>query len=592
MTKSLCVLPFIHFNILANGDATLCCASSTPLKNAVGEDLNVRSHSLNEIWHSEGLKGVRKMMLNGEQPSQCAQCYRNEKRFDGRSFRTQQNALFLIDDIEQAIDKSTTSDCDDNFPKFFVSDFKEEMDKPALFDLRFDNLCNLKCVICFGSASSQIEKDGVHMQWTGETATERKPNRFDNADNWTASDVLLHELTEISTDTRHIQLAGGEPFLSRLAMRWLKNLKDTGRAKEITLMVYTNFIKFDDDIIELLESFKRVQLILSIDAVGAVYEYARYPGKWSTIEKNARRLTSEINGRLSHLNVTLNVTISVVTAFNVCETFDWAKENGFNVNLNNVSYPEYVATKYLPEATKEKIIAQLKEYASTREDLVHLPEQIHQWEIELGEINTRDPLVAAKAKNVMRFLNDMDASRGLDFKKTVPEVHADYIAQFGEWSNEGRFFSAGQNLPSTPSTIFGTVNDQKLYFDGLEYSYSEGVCGSVENASESVDNISITGWAADFEAKAPVYSIVAEILGEIVALERPTLNRDDIEAGFGVGVNPAGFCIEVMKTGNLPTESAQIKLYGLLKNGTFKAVAADPVSLDAPVAAVEFKNEH
>jgi organic radical activating enzyme len=270
----------------------------------------------------------------------------HEETYGGRSYRTQENSLFLTEDPYNLEFQEAQSA---GFPKFLRSDLKETPLKPAHFDLRFDNLCNLKCIICSGYASSQIERDLVHMGWTGETLIERLPNRFANSARWTDSEILFEELVEISSDVRFIQLAGGEPFLSQLALRWLDELQKSGRSKAVSMMVYTNFLKFDEKLIEQLASFKRVHLHLSIDSVGKTYEYVCLPGKWETIESNAERLSAELKARLSNTTVSLNVTIAVASAFTVCDTFEWAYGHEFNVNLNTASYPDYIATKYLPE---------------------------------------------------------------------------------------------------------------------------------------------------------------------------------------------------------------------------------------------------
>jgi MoaA/NifB/PqqE/SkfB family radical SAM enzyme len=204
--QTLCVLPFIHFNIQANGQATPCCVSPEPFLDETGTPLSVRTHSLHDIWNSSAMRNIRQQMLAGEKPTQCSLCYDYEKS-GFRSHRMDQNHFFL----EQ-------SDGPDG-PKASQKELTTQPRKPWYSDLRFDNVCQLKCIICYGGASSQIERDAVHMKWTGEQPIQRIPNRF-GSEEWVKEDQLFDELKEIGSGTRYIQLAGGEPFLSTLALRW------------------------------------------------------------------------------------------------------------------------------------------------------------------------------------------------------------------------------------------------------------------------------------------------------------------------------------------------------------------------------------
>src|SRR5262245_8459978 len=142
---SLCALPFVHLNLLATGRATLCCKSNTPLKSDNGKELNVRTHTLRQIWESTALKDIRAKMLAGESVPHCRGCIEYEKKGFG-SHRTENTERFLAKEGERPTAIQITH-----------SELSTSMPKPYYFDLRFDNLCNLKCVICNGWASSRIE---------------------------------------------------------------------------------------------------------------------------------------------------------------------------------------------------------------------------------------------------------------------------------------------------------------------------------------------------------------------------------------------------------------------------------------------------
>jgi MoaA/NifB/PqqE/SkfB family radical SAM enzyme len=156
---TLCALPFMHLNVMPNGTVHPCCSSPQPVLDDKGEPLNIRAQSLPEVWNSRGMRVIRAAMLRGEEPHHCVGCYKAE-RAGGASVRTNYNGMILRPGNGR--DEFT------GFSRVDPAEFKEVMALPTYFDLRFDNVCNLKCVICYASESSSIELDPVHTAWTGE----------------------------------------------------------------------------------------------------------------------------------------------------------------------------------------------------------------------------------------------------------------------------------------------------------------------------------------------------------------------------------------------------------------------------------------
>ena len=59
-------------------------------------------------------------------------------------------------------------------------------------------------------------------------------------------------------------------------------------AKNITLMITTNASKFVKRILDKLQHFKKVELTVSVDGHGAVYDYIRYSYTWDVERQNER----------------------------------------------------------------------------------------------------------------------------------------------------------------------------------------------------------------------------------------------------------------------------------------------------------------
>jgi hypothetical protein len=505
---------------------------------------------MGEIWNSHGLREIREIMLRGEEPKHCLGCYDTERRGFG-STRTNYNAMILNAPQERGVFTG--------FSRIDRASLKPTMELPTYFDLRFDNVCNLKCVMCFASESSSIESDPVQLSWTGEGEIARYPNRFDNPKKWVTSDLLFDELREIGANAEYIRLAGGEPFRSALALRWMDHLKRNGQAANITIQVYTNLQLFNERIIDLLSAFKYVTFVLSIDGTGQTYEYIRYPGKWGRIEENCARLARERKGRLARSEVSINATMSIPGAMRITDVFDFGERLGFGVNLSNAVDPAHVSTNYLPQASKERLDRTLRAYAAAHSPAFpYLPGQIDQWMEQIYSVRTSAVEHVEAFRDAMRFLNDMDKSRGLDFKKLQPELTAEFAAEAGTWIDGEKHVGAGDT---------GTVEDSNLNIASRAYVLLPHAGGSIEHIEETSRGYMVRGWVADLRQGNAAAAIAVAIGNDIQFTGRATTSRSDIADHFGRQVDPSGFEVQVFRRGNRPTSDDPVRLYALTNDG-------------------------
>ena len=144
--NSFCSIPWIHSATKTNGASRVCCLMSNyDTGNGGQTGHNFKTHSIEEIHNSEFTRKIRKQFLAGEKPVECATCWTKEAN-GGKSRRTFTNNMYKdIIDYDKAVkltapDGSTTQ-------------------MPIYWDLRFGNLCNLKCVMCGPQSSSMWYKD-------------------------------------------------------------------------------------------------------------------------------------------------------------------------------------------------------------------------------------------------------------------------------------------------------------------------------------------------------------------------------------------------------------------------------------------------
>ncbi len=426
-SASFCVLPWVHMNVNPDGAATLCCQSHHRIHAGDGHNLNLQTHSLQEIWNSEGMKEIRREMSAGRQLQHCDACYNNE-RYGRISYRQHSNQRWLQDGpqaerIRQSIDQSQDGTA---------------LHSPSYFDLRLGNICNLKCTACKPLYSSQIERDVVHSRWITDAPYHRLAHRFATTGDWSEADELVDEIVAMAGELSLIQLAGGEPTINKTQMSLLRRLVASGNAKNIDLEVVTNLSNVRDEIYDLFAAFRSLSIGLSIDGCGATYEYVRYPGKWTALVRNVARLRERCPG----VRMGINAVLQAVNAVNVVDLFGWADDADIQINLSiGRGLDLYNDFRILPPSLRAAVRAGFEAYFLRRsnQDVLGVQQNVRSVFDEMDATDFAEHDRRERIVNFMHFINDMDASRRLSFRQTAPAIHDALVAELGHWVEGTRY---------------------------------------------------------------------------------------------------------------------------------------------------------
>jgi len=152
---TFCALPFEHLCVGPEGTARICCVAHE-LVSEHGAPMSLNVHSMDDLWNSAYMRNVRRAMIKGERVPACDVCYESEAK-SGQSYRTHTGV--------QPIEGRTVSIA--ALSRDAISSGYRMDERPGFIKLEISNLCNLKCRMCYGAASSQIERDPVHSRWSG-----------------------------------------------------------------------------------------------------------------------------------------------------------------------------------------------------------------------------------------------------------------------------------------------------------------------------------------------------------------------------------------------------------------------------------------
>jgi hypothetical protein len=293
--SSFCVLPFYGWEIPFD---TACCL------------LPIGSN----------LEKIRKDMLNDQRPQACYKCWHQEDSGikSDRQLKNETVDFYFDKNIHDLLD-----DCQQG--KNYVAHYKIDT----------SNTCNAACVTCGSDFSST---------WTQLLEKNNQPATR----NW---QILPHKIDQqIDYKTaKLISFRGGEPLLSKTNFHVLEQLIEAGNCDCFISFQTNGSIIPTEHQEKILRNFKNLNFSLSIDGVGPVFEYLRYPLKWADIEKIIDWC------RQRHIEISANCTVSNLNVLYLDQITAWFDKNNINYLINQVYGPVWFTPGALPDAVKQKI---------------------------------------------------------------------------------------------------------------------------------------------------------------------------------------------------------------------------------------------
>lgn len=354
LPDTMCIAPWARLEISADGTYKPCCAISVPIKDDRGQPMTVYEHGLDQVYHSDFLRDLRHQLRQGHKPSACTQCWRDESM--GRQsirqhvFWDLKNEQFNLDwDIEST--KNLRS-----------------------WHLSLGNTCNLKCRTCGPGASSQWAVEIINSLDKADRKSSKVKQQLKKA-GW-AESTDLQVWKDIENTHHHVtelRFTGGEPMLLRRQFDLVEHISTTPRANKIDLVYTTNGTHIlPKDFVAVLGSYKSVSISLSIDDIGARFEYQRSGASWDLVQKNVQWYAA-LKSRLNNYTLKTNCTVSIMNVFYLPEFVDWLEDQCFDfVRLNVLYHPRALSissvTKELQTACVQRLVS--RSYPSHIQDQI------------------------------------------------------------------------------------------------------------------------------------------------------------------------------------------------------------------------------
>ncbi len=328
--ENFCYAPWMH--LYTNPDSRLlpCCL----FHEDNTEFPNLNYVPLEEAINHPKMIKLRKELLAGEKPAGCYRCEAQSK-MNMTPYREKMNNYGRKQNIP--LNEDGTVD---------IKDFN-----PPFLDIRFGNLCNLKCRTCSPTFSSSI---AVEFNKINNTKLQVLHSLNDN---------VIEEIFSKLDKVEHIYLAGGEPLIEENNYTLLSEL--IKRNLKPSLLYNTNLtnIKFKDkNLSDLWKHFPEVNLTVSLDGYMEVNDYIRYGSSYEQIMENILSIRNDA----PHVKFNINTVASMMSMHSLPELGKDILNRGIcrpdEIVFSICHHPDELDPTVLTNEAKEEVSKLFMEY--------------------------------------------------------------------------------------------------------------------------------------------------------------------------------------------------------------------------------------
>ena len=389
-----CMIPWIHLHGWPDGNAYPCCLGEA--EYPIG---NLKKQTLEEIWNGEQIKTMRRNMIEDKPCKECTRCYEQESAgFSSMRNNANKNFGHNILDVDKTLPDGTN-------PEFAIK----------YWDIRFSNVCNLKCRSCGSIFSSRWYEDDVKLNIGKPLRPRIQYAGKHELDIWEQMEPHIPYLEQI-------YFAGGEPLIMEEHNRILKKLIAEKNTK-VKLIYNTNLMELKykkQSVLDLWKHFDSVCVAASLDDMNDRANMIRSGTKWDKIEDNILELKQEC----PHVDFMISPTLSVMNIWNFVNFHRYMVDQGFinpgDFNLNILQSPEEYRIDILPRSIKDYFIKQFQDHIEWLRPLDPLQRATGGFEAAINFINANEKQDLLPV--FWETCSDLDWSRNERLISSVPEL--------------------------------------------------------------------------------------------------------------------------------------------------------------------------
>lgn len=330
MNKTYCPVPF--YSVELNPEYfKLCCVS--------GKQYDYPKTNFLDFWNTKILEDIRKKNLDGLLIEDCTLCYDRDKKI-GQSKRLNEIAKNKL--------------------------YKKPTDFPIHLQIKLSNVCNLKCIMCSPDYSTKWNEDVPRFS-SMRNFQKSKTQFFKKKE----LEIILTKFIESNpTVIKTLELYGGEPLLAKNFWNYL-DYYNAPSLNNINLQLVSNGTFIKDYHLAHMIKFKSVNFVISVDGTDEVFEFVRFPAKWSVVDKNIKKINNFAALHKNRFNFTLSFTLSSFSAIGLRDFLLYCKKYNYPYCINVATHESSTSKGYsnpgiLQEKLKILIIEDIKNLINAR----------------------------------------------------------------------------------------------------------------------------------------------------------------------------------------------------------------------------------
>ena len=235
-------------------------------------------------------------------------------------------------------------------------------------ELRLGNYCNLKCIMCSPGSSSSIS---VERQQHAEKFSSigiypyvpEMPHYWETTEFFQFSDDFLSHI-------QRINITGGEPFMIPEVTAMLDRLMPLKQT--IALSFNTNMTLLGEKLLTRLKEFTNLEICISLEGIGEMNNYLRYPSQWTTIDANIQKVKQQIPQ--AHLSV--NHTFQHASAYSLPGLAEYCTANQISLHMTLVQGDAYLGLTSVPGKDLDRLAKWAEQTADLNKEQKQFVKQI------------------------------------------------------------------------------------------------------------------------------------------------------------------------------------------------------------------------
>jgi sulfatase maturation enzyme AslB (radical SAM superfamily) len=210
---------------------------------------------------------------------------------------------------------------------------------------------------------------------------------------------------------KHVYMAGGEPLLMKENLELLEILQE--KNPQVNLRINTNLSKTGTRVFEKICEFPNVHWTISVDEMGAEFEYVRYGGKWADFLDNLNQIR-----QLDH-KITFNMLHHLLNYRSLFDTVKFFKELGFHNNsfvIGALTSPDHLNIRHLPNTMLQSVEREIEDWINQKPGFL----------LENGLRNVLQYIKTPVEKNIEYCLAEiakMDQRRNINSRAVFTELY-------------------------------------------------------------------------------------------------------------------------------------------------------------------------